>query len=159
MFSIPADYAIDLPSTHKPVEAVVYNRRVGFEVRALRDISYYAAREMNWTGGVDLPAYGYLFVDRRSDPETGTPCNVIVGAAFFDREVNDAVDAEWFLTGVWLHPSARGRGLFADALPEMESAFGHFAICGPYSEGFKALMRRHPDVASHAADNLFVSTG
>jgi hypothetical protein len=41
----------------------------------------------------------------------------------------------------------------------MEKAFGHFAICGPYSDGFKALMSRHPEVASHSTENLLVSTG
>jgi len=157
MFSIPADYPIDLPSSAKTVKPLVFNRLAGFEVRALRDVSYYAAREMNWNGGIKLPAYGYLFVERREDADDEK--HYVVGAAFFERDVDDTVDAEWFLTGVWLHPSVRGRGLFIDALPAMEEAFGHFAICGPYSEAFKALMKRHPDVAAHATDNLVVATG
>jgi len=159
MFSGPADYAIDLPSSKKGVVPVVFKRLVGFEVRALRQISYCAAREMAWDGAIGLPAYGYLFVEKRSDTEPDLSFNVVVGAAFFERDMDDAVAAEWFLSGVWLHPSVRGRGLFVAALPEMEAAFGHFAICGPYSESFKSLMRRHPEVASHAVENLVVAAG
>lgn len=159
MFSGPADYAIDLPSSAKDVAPVVYNRLVGFEVRALRKISHFAAREMVWKGGIGLPANGYLFVEKRSGTESGLSLNVVVGAAFFERDMDDSVAAEWFLAAVWLHPSARGRGLFSAALPEMEAAFGHFAICGPYSESFKSLMRSNPRVASHAVENMVIATG
>lgn len=159
MFLVPADYAIDLPTSAKPVKSVVFNQRIGFEVQALKTISYHAAREMNWSAGISIPAYGYLFVDTRAGPKDGDMQHVVVGAAFFGREVQDDVDAEWFLTGVWLHPSARGQGWFIRSLPEMEKAFGHFAICGPYSEGFKALMSHHPEVASHTVEQLVVSTG
>ena len=159
MFSGPADYAIDLPSSRKEVSPVVFSRLLGFEVRALRKISSCAAREMAWNGSIGLPAYGYLFVEKRPDTESGRPLNVVVGAAFFERDMDDSVAAEWFLTGVWLHPSARGQGLFVASLPEMEAAFGHFAICSPYSESFKSLMRNNPEVASHAVENLVVGTG
>ena len=39
---------------------MVFKRLVGFEVRALRQISYCAARETAWDGGIGLWAYGYL---------------------------------------------------------------------------------------------------
>ena len=159
MFSTPTDYAIELPSSSKAVKPLVFNRLTGFEVGALRTISYYAAREMNWNGGIKLPAYGYLFLDQQQETDSDKPLHLVVGAAFFERDVEDNVDAEWFMTGIWLHPSVRGKGLFVKALPEMEAAFGHFAICGPYSEGFKALMKRHPDIASHATENLVLATG
>ena len=159
MFSTPADYAIELPVSARKVKPLVFNRLTGFEVSALRTLSYYAAREMNWNGGIKLPAYGYLFLNEQQEPGHGKPQTVVVGAAFFERDVDDSVDAEWFMTGVWLHPGVRGKGRFAMALGEMEAAFGHFAICGPYSEAFKALMKRHPQVAAHATESLILATG
>ena len=159
MYSLAADYAIELPSTTRPVERLVYKRYLGFEVRALKAISYHAAREMHWGGGVRLPASGYLFLDERQGEGVDEPVLVVVGAAFFERGLCDDVAAEWFLSGVWLHPASRGRGHFTRALSEMESAFGHFAICEPYSDAFKALMRRRPQVASHAVERLRAAAG
>ena len=159
MYSLPADYAIDLPSTKRPVSPLVYKRYLGFEVRALKAISYHAAREMHWGGGVSLPASGYLFLDRRGDEGDAETRRVVVGAAFFERGLCDDVAAEWFLSGVWLYPAARCRGHFTRALPEMEAAFGHFAICEPYSDGFKALMARRPRVAAHAVERLRAAAG
>jgi RimJ/RimL family protein N-acetyltransferase len=154
MYSIVADYVIELPSTPHPIRRLVFRRWCGFEVRALRLISYHAAREMNWAGGIRLPAYGYLFVERRPGNTPAEVANTVVGAAFFSQHVHADVNADWFMTGVWLHPSARGRGHFTRALAEMEAAFGHFAVCEPYSEGFKALMRRRPAVEAHAVEKL-----
>ena len=159
MHSVPADYVIDLPATTNAVNPVVYRQWFGFEVRALREISYHAVREMNWTGGIKLPAYGYLFIDNRSDQHQGAPLNVVVGAAFFARDIDEDVHADWFMTAVWLHVTARGRGLFTSALPQMKEAFGQFAICGPYSDGFKSLMKNHPQVASHAIEKFLGSSG
>ena len=159
MRSVPADYVIDLPATTNVVNPVVYRQWFGFEVRALREISYYAVREMNWTGGIKLPAYGYLFVETRFDEYQHAPSNVVVGAAFFSRDVEEDVPADWFMTAVWLHESVRGKGLFVNSLPQMEEAFGQFAICGPYSDDFKSLMKNHPQVASHAIEKFLGSSG
>jgi hypothetical protein len=159
MHSIPADYVIDLPATTDQINPVVYRQWFGFEVRALREMSYHAVREMNWTGGIKLPAYGYLFVDTRVGEHQVEPLNVVVGAAFFARDVYDDVPADWFMTAVWLHVTARGRGLFTKAMPQMEETFGQFAICGPYSDGFKSLMRSHPQVGSHAIEKFLGSPG
>jgi len=154
MYSLAADYVIELPSTPRPVRPLVLRRWCGFEVRALRLISYHAAREMSWAGGIRLPAYGYLFVERRPGGTPADVCNTVVGAAFFGQRVHPEVSARWFMTGVWLHPAARARGHFTRALAQMEAAFGHFAVCEPYSEGFRALMRRRPAVEAHAMDKL-----
>ncbi len=154
MYSLAADYVIELPVTTRPVRALVYGRWCGFEVRALRLISYHAAREMTWAGGIRLPAYGYLFVERGPGNTPAEIRSTVVGAAFFGSRVHQDVNAQWFMTGVWLHPSARARGYFTHALPEMEAAFGQFAICEPYSEGFRALMQRRPAVAAHAIEKL-----
>ncbi|MEN8176489.1 MAG: hypothetical protein ABFS23_12045 [Pseudomonadota bacterium] len=159
MYLLPADYAIELPATPRRIKPVVYRQRMGFEVNALRSLSFHAAREMNWLAELTLPASGYLFVEKRHDPDSEEQINVVVGAAFFAQEVEQDIDAEWFMTAVWLHPAARGNGLYLRALPEMEDAFGHFAICGPYSDGFRALMDRHPEVAAHAKERLQRATG
>jgi len=154
MYLIAADYVIELPATTWAVNPLVFRRWCGFEVRALRAISYHAAREMNWSGGIRLPAYGYLLVDEREMDSGGGVCRAVVGAAFFGRNGRDDVEADWLMTGVWLHPSARGRGHFSRGLPEMEAAFGRFAICEPYSDGFEALMSRRPEVAAHAMERF-----
>ena len=52
-----------------------------------------------------------------------------------------------------------GKGLFVNSLPQMEEAFGQFAICGPYSDDFKSLMKNHPQVASHAIEKFLGSSG
>jgi hypothetical protein len=154
MYSTAADYVIELPATTRTVSPLVFRRWCGFEVRALRMISYHAAREMNWSGGVRLPAYGYLFVQEGKTGSGDGVWRTVVGAAFFGRNGRDELETDWLMTGVWLHPTARARGHFSRGLPAMEAAFGRFAVCEPYSDGFQALMSRRPQVATHAMEHF-----
>lgn len=155
MTSAPLDHRIELPASSKPVRQVVFGRRFGFEVRALKAMGIYAAVEMGWRATVTTPAYGYLFTESESGEDAR---QFVVGAAFFSRDLEEDVAAEWFMTGVWLHPMARGKGHFVRALPELEGVFGQFAICGPYSPSFQRVMEKHPEVRSHSAEHLMATS-
>ena len=158
MNSVPLDHLIELPASPKAFRRVVFGRLFGFEVRALKTMGVYAATEMGCRASVSTPAYGFLFSDAQESGTGDDRRYVAVGAAFFARHVEEDVAAEWFMTGVWLHPLARGKGLFVEALPEMEAAFGHFAICGPYSPAFQRLMDKHPEIRSHSVEHMMATT-
>ena len=155
MITAPLDHHIQLPVSDRSVRQAVLGRWFGFEVKALRAMAVYAAGEMGWRARVTTPAYGYLFI---SPMDAAGENQQVVGAAFFDRHVEEGVSAEWFMTGVWLHPLARGKGLFMRALPEMEQAFGDFAICGPYSPTFQRLMEKHPQVRSRTVEHMMATS-
>ncbi len=154
----PLDHLVQLPVSRRPVRPIVFGRWFGFEVKALKAMGVYAAGEMGWRARVSTPAYGYLFTSSREADPQATGRQQVVGAAFFDRNVEEGVAAEWFMTGVWLHPLARGRGHFVRALPELEQAFGEFAICGPYSPTFQRLMEKHPEVRSHTVEHMMTTS-
>lgn len=158
MISVPLDHRIELPVSRQPLRQVVFGRRFGFEVRALKAMGVYAASEMGWRAAVSTPAYGYLFSETEHAATGVQMRQTVVGAAFFARHVEEEVAAEWFMTGVWLHPLARGKGHFIQALPELERAFGEFAICGPYSPGFQRLMEKHPAVRSHSVEHMIATS-
>lgn len=158
MISAPLDHRIELPASSKPVRQVVFGRRFGFEVKALKAMGVYAAGEMGWRAKVTTPAYGFLFTEDENTEPGAEGRQVVVGAAFFARDVEEDVAAEWFMTGVWLHPLARGKGHFVRALPELEDAFGQFAICGPYSPAFQRVMDKHPEVRSHSVEHLMATS-
>ena len=158
MISAPLDHRIELPVSSKPVRRLVFGRRFGFEVKALKAMGVYAAGEMGWRATVRTPAYGYLFTEGENTEPGVHAAQVVVGAAFFARYVEEDVAAEWFMTAVWLHPLARGKGHFMRAFSELEGAFGQFAICGPYSPAFQRLMEKHPEVRSHSVEHLMATS-
>jgi hypothetical protein len=158
MISAPLDHRIQLPVSPKPLRQVVFGRRFGFEVKALKAMGVYAASEMGWRAAVRTPAYGYLFTEAEWAATGIRGEQTVVGAAFFARHVEEEVAAEWFMTGVWLHPLARGKGHFIRAMPELERVFGEFAICGPYSPAFQRLMEKHPEVRSHSAEHMMATS-
>jgi hypothetical protein len=158
MISAPLDHLVHLPVSDKPIRQVVFGRWFGFEVKALKEMGVYAAGEMGWRAAVATPAYGYLFTAGLAAEDGAAERHQVVGAAFFERNVEEGVSAEWFMTGVWLHPLARGKGHFIKALPELEMAFGEFAICGPYSPTFQRLMEKHPEVRSHTVEHMMATS-